>query len=161
MDFSIQINDFLNNGILVPQIDDGGNIYLNGSSSNFNQNYIPIPLQTSVYNTSSIETYYPIQFTEFISIPLTSSLSIQDLNTQISQLNAITSSLETQLNDIMTSQTTGSTSADLQANRQVIINLRIALGQGYVSSDFSNIFPYSPLSSSLSTTKMTQPTFTS
>ena len=122
MDFSTQIKNFINTGTLVPQIDDGGNVYLNGSSSNFNQNYVSIPLQVSYYNTSSIESYYPIEFTEFISNNRsTTTPTITDLMSQISNLQAITSSLSTQLNDVILEQSSNSNSADIQASKQVIL----------------------------------------
>ena len=156
MDFSIQINGFLSNGRIPPQIDDGGNIYLNNKSTNFNQNYVSMPLQLSIYNTSSVETYYPIEFTEFVSTILETSMSASDLTSQISQLQAVSSSLSMQLNNLLSAQLDNNNSANTQASQQVIINLRIALGQGSSVSDFSATFPYSPLSGAATTTTASQ-----
>ena len=147
MDFSSKINLFKQSGSLTPVIDDGGNVYLSVSSTQFSQHYIALPLQTSRYNTSSIEKYYPIEFSEFIptSTIITSSINIDTLNNQISTLQITNEELTAQLNNIITQQQINSPVADAAAAMQVIINLRVSLGQGKTLSDFSTSFPYSPL----------------
>jgi len=149
MDFSKEIANFQKTGTYTYQIDDGGNLLINSQSAAFNQHYISIPLRNDNYTLSKINSFYPIEFTEFIpTITTASSIvtsSVVDLQTQLSQEIAKNESLQAQLSAIADLQQSHSSAADALATKQTIIKLRISLGQGTSNSDFSSTFPYLPL----------------
>ena len=148
MDFSVEIEEFEQRGDYTYQLDGGGNLLINEQSLNFNQHYISIPINNTNYNISKIETFYPIEFTEFIS-PVTSSIisqSVDNLNLQLSQSLATNAVLMTQLDSLIMSQQSNTDAAVISASQQIIVGLRISLGQGKTVSDFSSAFPYLPIS---------------
>ena len=148
MDFSSQINAFVQTGSYTYQIDDGGNLFLNQNSSEFNQHYIAIPIVNTSYNTKTINQFYPIAFTEFISTNIIqSTASISDLQSQLADALTINQTLSQTLESTIALQESNSNSADMIANRQVIVGLRISLKQGVSPNDFSNTFPYLPVKS--------------
>jgi hypothetical protein len=127
--------------------DNVGNSIFNSSSVNFNQVYLAFPLQNVIYDDAKIQTMYVVDFQEFI--PQTSSLeptsSISDLQQQLDVMQQANTVLQTQLNDVVSqNQASGSAASQLSV-QQVILQLRIASGQGRVASDFSNTFPYTPI----------------
>lgn len=147
-DFSQPVANFKNYGTYNYQFDNVGNLILNPSSSIFQQVYFALPLGTYVYNNSKVLSFYDPVFTEFV--PTTSSTSTASVFPQeaIDQINAITSQnqqLQGQLLSLINSSQMDSGSADNQAIKNIIIGLRIQLGQGSTTSDFQNIFPYLPV----------------
>jgi hypothetical protein len=147
MDFSTEIANFQKTGTYTYQIDGGNNLLINPKSPEFNQNFVSIPLNNDNYSTSKLNSFYPIEFTEFISVPTltTSTSSIEDISTQLAQSLTDNNNLQQQLTDITNLQQDNTTAADILAAQQTIISLRISLGQGAASSDFSTTFPYTAL----------------
>jgi hypothetical protein len=147
-DFSIQTDNFVKYGTYEYKFDEAGNISLNSASSDFNRNYVAIPLQDFHYNTNKILTYYDVDFTEFIP-NITSSISQSStpdqLQTQLDTLINMNQSLTEQLNFAIETANQNTTTAQQNAVQQVIIELRKQLGQGRVDSDFSTDFPYTPI----------------
>ena len=152
-DFSQQVASFINYGVYNYQFDNVGNEILNPSSSIFQQVYFNLPLGNFVYNNSKVLSFYDPTFTEFVPAPPTSSTSSSISSSfpqaAVDQINAITYQniqLQNQLNDVVASSSVNTSSADMQAIENTIINLRIQLGQGSVPNDFQDIFPYMPIS---------------
>ena len=148
MDFSIQINAFVQTGSYNYQIDDGGNLFVNPSSAKFNQHYIAIPITNVSYNSNTINQFYPIAFSEFIStsdVSTSNTASISELQSQLADALTINQTLTQTLDSTISLQESNSNSADMVANKQVIVSLRILLGQGKSPTNFSDTFPYLPL----------------
>ena len=149
-DFSQQIADFTTNGTYTYFFDVVGNEIVNPSSSVFQQVYFSIPLRNYIYNTSRIESFYDSTFTEFIPTTITSSTLTASIFPQdaIDQINAVTYQnvqLQNQLQNLIISSEMNSGSADAQSIKNTIINLRIQLGQGSLTSDFQDVYPYLPI----------------
>lgn len=148
-DFSQEISDFKNYGTYSYEFDNVGNLTFNSSSTDFHQVYLSLPLKNIVYNNSKIQTFYDVQFTEFIpqlSTTASASSSADVLQTQLQSVQQENISLKSQLDDLILQTELTSSAADQQAVQQVILELRKALGQGRVDSDFSTTFPYTPIS---------------
>jgi hypothetical protein len=148
-DFSQQIANFTNYGVYHYKFDEVGNEILNPHSTVFQQVYFSIPLDTVVYNNSKIMSFYDPTFTEFVPAPPTNSAASVFPQEAIDEINAITYQnvqLQSQLDSLIATSTTDSSSADMQSVRNTIINLRTQLGQGIVDGDFQTAYPYLPLS---------------
>lgn len=147
--FSQQIKNFTTYGSYTYVFDDVGNELLNPSSSIFQQIYFSLPLGNYVYDNSKILSFYQPTFTEFLPTTNTSNSSSIFPQEAIDQINTITfqnTQLQNQLNSVVSLNAMNSGSADNQSIKNIIINLRIQLGQGVVIGDFQNIFPYNPIS---------------
>lgn len=147
-DFSQEIHDFEQNGDYQYAFDSVGNMTFNTASANFNQVYLALPLQNITYNNNKIQTFFDVSFSEFVPQAATSSVSgSEDLQDQLDAAQQQNISLQSQLDSLVSmSEISGSNVATSQAVQQVIIELRISLGQGRVPSDFSAEFPYTPIS---------------
>ena len=147
-DFSLDIRNFQRYGTYTYTFDNVGNSIFDSSSVNFNQVYMAFPLQNVVYDNSKIKTMYVVDFQEFIpqtSTPITSSVLIADLQQQIDVIQQENDTLKTQLDGVISQSDSSSSAADKLAVKQVILQLRKAVGQGRVDSDFSDTFPYTPI----------------
>lgn len=146
-DFSQQIQNFQRYGTYTYEFDNVGNLTFNSSSTDFSQVYLAFPLQNVVYNNAKISSFFDVQFEEFIPQTTTSSLSGSSdvLQQQIQTIQQQNITLQSQLNDLVSQTQASGSVASQMAIQQVILELRIALGQGRVLSDFSDTFPYTPL----------------
>ena len=150
-DFSQQISDFTKGGVYDYLFDSVGNEIVNPSSSVFQQVYFSIPLGNYDYNESRINSFYDSTFTEFIPTIPTSSLSSsvsafpQDAIDQINSITYQNAQLQTQLQNLISTSNMNSGSADAQSIQNTIIALRIQLGQGSVTSNFEDTYPYLPI----------------
>jgi hypothetical protein len=146
-DFSTDIYNFEQYGTYTYKYDGTGNIVFNISSSDFSRVYISFPLENFLYNNDKINKFYNIQFEEFI--PASGSIEPQpDIGNLESQIVSITQeniTLRSQLDSIIAINETSGSEADTMAIKEVILELRKALGQGRVDSDFIEDFPYTPL----------------
>ncbi len=144
--FSLNIQNFQRYGTYTYKQDEIGNFIFNSSSVDFSQVYIAFPLLNAVYNNAKLASFYNMNFEEF-SPSSTLSSSIETIDTLQEQLNIIqeeNATLKTQLDSIILQSENSSSISDTLAIKQVILELRKALGQGRVESDFTNTFPYSP-----------------
>ena len=109
--------------------------------------YLALPLTNVVYNNAKIEKFYDPTFLEFIPTTVTtaSAISIDDLQAQLGVVQQENITLKSQLDTVISQNETTSTVSDSQVVKQIILELRIALGQGRVPANFSTTFPYSPL----------------
>ena len=146
-DFSTDIQQFVQNGTYEYKFDPVGNLIFNSSSADFSQVYLSLPLTNVLYNNTKIQSFYDVNFEEFIpttgSAPITSS--VDDLNSQLNTLQQENQQLQTQLDDMIAQSSTSNPAADSEASKQVIIELRKQLGQGRVDTDFASTFPYTPI----------------
>lgn len=147
-DFTQDINNFVNYGTYNYQFDTAGNEILNPSSSIFQQTYFAFPLIDVNYDKSKILSFYNPTFTEFVK-PLTSSLSAslssEDLVQQLTVVQTENTQLTEQLNELILANEQSPNAANEKVIRDIIIGLRIQLGQGQLVADFETMFPYLPL----------------
>ena len=148
IDFALQITNFEKYGTYNYRFDEVGNVILNPSSSIFQQNYLSIPLSNINYNNDKISSFYDITFTEFaqpVKTNVTASTSIEIID----QLNSVTiknQELQNRLDTLILENEQNNSAASIQSVRDIIIPLRIQLGQGFSSANFQSEFPYLPLS---------------
>ena len=69
----------------------------------------------------------------------------QDLQNSYNNSVAENQSLKTSLGNLIAIVEANPAQAEAMAQKDLIINLRIQLGQGITASDFSSTFPYAPL----------------
>lgn len=148
-DFSQNITLFQKDGTYDYKFDDQGNLYFNSSSPDFSQVYMALPLTNVVYNEPTIEHFYDPAFVEFMPTPTSSviAIDVDDLQTQLGVMQQENITLKSQLDDFIAQNQVSSAASDSQAVQQIILELRIALGQGRVPASFSTTFPYAPLTS--------------
>jgi len=145
MEFSSQIDQFQTAGAYDYKFDEVGNVIANSSSAIFQYNYLCLPLMDVVYDPKSIESYYNVEFEEFLPAEET----IDETETQpsifteeLENVKAENEELKTKLDDLVLASEESSTEAERQATKDVIIELRKALKQGVEDKDFSEEFPY-------------------
>ena len=145
--FSQDIQNFQRYGTYTYLYDSVGNMTFDSSSVNFNQVYVAFPLQNIVYDNAKIKTMYNVEFEEFV--PQTNAISetetLTDLQDQLVTVQQENDALKEQLNTIIDQVSNNSADVNLVAVKQVILELRKAVGQGRVTSDFSDTFPYTPI----------------
>lgn len=144
-DFSKEIQNFKRYGTYVYKFDQVGNLTFNSSSSDFSRVYLAFPIKNHVYNNAKIQSFYPPEFTEFIPQVLTIESNVENTNEQVDLLKEENNQLKSQLESLTNTANDNMSDAEKLASKQVIFELRKALGQGRVDSDFSNDFPYTPI----------------
>lgn len=155
-DFSKQITLYQQLGTYNYSFDQFGNIILDPSSSVFGENYLSLPLKNFSYDSNKMASFYDPNFVEFIpttASPFTSSVEFSgsatisssvDVTDEVSRLTEENRSLTEQLNTLISrSEQDGSVATD-ESIRQVIVDLRIQIGEGTTSEDFEEEFPYGP-----------------
>lgn len=144
MDFSQEISDFQKSGTYDYQFDEGGNLVFNSSSADFNQHFLSIPLANYKYENVKINSFYDLGFKEFI--PTTTEVTASTVvSPEVTQLQAENQQLQDKLTALTVIADANQTESDILATKQVILSLRIQLGQGTSERDFSTVFPYQPI----------------
>lgn len=145
-DFTLQISNFEKYGTFNYWFDEAGNVILNPSSSMYQQNYIAIPLSNVNYN-SKISSFYDYTFTEFVKPEPTETESgiPADVVERINSLETHNQELQTRLDTLIAQSELDTSASELQAMRDIVLGLRIQLGQGFSSADFESEFPYMPI----------------
>jgi hypothetical protein len=146
-DFLVQINNFQNYGTYNYIFDEVGNEILNPSSSVFQQHFIAFPTVNFDYNDSKIQSFYNPTLTEFTPPQSTGSKSTlpQEIIDQINEVTQRNQVLSNQLDEMIAKSELTSAEADSQLVKDIIMTLRMQLGQGTNTSDFYNEFPYLPI----------------
>ncbi len=148
-DFTQQIKNFQSYGTYNYLFDEVGNEVLNPSSSIFQQVYFSLPLNNYIYDNSKILSFNDPAFVEFVpqaTASISASAFPQEAIDQINQITAENVALQGQLDALVAASTQNSSSADAQSIKDTILGLRIQLGQGSSSVDFSSVYPYTPIS---------------
>jgi len=145
-DFSTNILEFQQNGTYEYKFDAVGNLYFNSSSVDFSQVYLSLPLTNVIYDNNKIKKFYDPTFFEFSpdtrSVELASNLD--SLTQQMGIIQQENSTLKVQLDNLIAENNNTSNASDSQVVKQVILELRKALGQGRIDANFSDTFPYIP-----------------
>jgi hypothetical protein len=146
--FTKDISNFQKFGTYNYRLDEVGNEILNPSSSVFQENYFAFSLTNLNYDQSKILSFYNPEFTEFVKPKVTESISRgDDVELEIQNLKTENSVLLAQLNELIAQSEMTSNVATEQLIKNIILNLRVNLGQGKIEADFNTEFPYLPLPS--------------
>jgi hypothetical protein len=155
MEFNAQINKFQTLGIYNYKFDEVGNVIANSSSMEFSYNYLSLPLWNSNYNNTKIQSYYDVNFAEFVpeepiltddgNLIESSDDLLENVQTTNQDLAAENSQLLSRIDELVSLSEEDSSVAENSAIKQVILDLRMALKQGKEEKDFSVTFPYTPL----------------
>lgn len=144
MDFPSKINQFQTIGTYDYKFDEVGNVIVNSSSTTFQYNYLCLPLMDVVYDPKSIESYYNVQFEEFLpTVEIIDEISDTPVGMEeLENIKAENEELKTRLDDLVLESEDNSTEAERQATKDVILELRKSLKEGVEDRDFSEEFPY-------------------
>ena len=140
------VNSFLTENQFENNFDGYGNIVLAVSASFDNQTYIAMSLMQYEYDASVIESLYDTTIAA-ATIENKQEIFAVNQNLQNSYESAIAENvaLKESLNNLVASVDASPIPAEALAQKDLIINLRIQLGQGKVPADFSPQFPYQAL----------------
>ena len=144
-DFSQDISNFQKYGTYTYKYDSVGNMVFDSRSVNFNQVYVAFPLQNVIYDTSKIETMYNVEFEEFVPQVLAAAVTSEDMQQQLDVVQQENITLKAHLDSVVAQNEASGSAADQMAVKQVILELRKAVGQGRIETDFSEAFPYTPI----------------
>jgi hypothetical protein len=140
--FDAEVKSFLVQGTFTNNLDDVGNINLFTEPVDANQRYVAVPLLNYIYKNDQIESLYDINITEFTIPSTNSTLNVISATDTIDNLSSENASLKDQLNAVLAASTSKFTDNDISAAKDVIVKLRIQLGEGKTNADFSDTFPY-------------------
>ncbi len=140
--FITETNQFLLTGEFTNNLDNFGNINLFSVPSDINEEYISFKLLNNLYDNKKIEELYDVNMEEISTPTLSESIEVESNKDTISRLNIEVAALNDQLNAVINSSKIKTTDDDVAAAKNLIIQLRIQLGEGKVESDFSSEFPY-------------------
>jgi hypothetical protein len=143
--FNQNIENFQRYGVYVYKFDAAGNLTFDSSSLDFSRVYLAFPLRNPIFNNSKIEAFYDPTFTEFVPPVKTNEDSSKEIQQQVDILEEENASLKSQLETLTDQSESDDSVVDQLATKQVILELRKALGEGRVDSDFSEEFPYAPV----------------
>lgn len=138
--FNKEVVDF-RNGILMYEysFNSVGNLFFKPDSDIFNQSFLKIPVTNFEYDTKKIGDLYNLKFEEF-----SGTLSVVERDPVISTLERTVEELKSKLAVETNSSDIDRLSSEILANKDIIIQLRISAGEGSVTDDFSDEFPYFP-----------------
>jgi hypothetical protein len=143
--FESNIKMFLTKNQFDNNFDDFGNIDLNSNPANVNEKYMKIKISNYEYDDEKIKNLYDTEFKSFnVTTKQTVGQSFEDLKTSYDAAVTKNSELQKNLSDLLSTSESNDANADIQAQKDLIINLRIQLGQGKIAADFGDDFPYEP-----------------
>jgi len=135
--------------------DSVGNLFFTDQNVVFNQTFLKISSSNFNYDDNALSNFYDLTFSEFTEQPVSSSIDysslVDSLNDQIQSLQDQLATAGVDANIISDLITNASSSKD------IIISLRILLGQGTTTDDFSTDFPYLPLNAPSTTSNIVSP----
>lgn len=149
--FSQDISNFQRYGTYTYKFDSVGNLVFDSSSADFSQVYLAIPLANMNYDNVKIQSFYNPAFEEFLPQATSESVSLDAVQEQLVSVQQENVNLKSQLDGLIAQTDANASAADQLATKQVILELRKALGQGRVDSDFSDTFPYTPIRKNVTT----------
>lgn len=151
VEYGVGLSDlqtFRDTGVFSNNIDPFGNfqlIFNNDKTSDGKYYYSNILLKTLEYNTNKILDTNSVEFNELQN---PQQQQTQDMATLLQQYNvqlAENRILNETVNNLVEKYENNDDKQVIAAMKTEIINLRISLGQGNVPSDFSDDFPFLPL----------------
>lgn len=140
--FAGEIDSFLLDVKFDNNIDSFGNVNISTSPKIISERYVAYKLKNSKYDSSKIESLYDVSIKNF-NVSIQSETKSEISSDVYDKLVFDNSELTVKLNNLIEEKDANSTSSDLIASRDLIVNLRIQLGEGTKETEFSDKFPYS------------------
>jgi hypothetical protein len=159
------INQFLSTGKLSNEFDSYGNLIMKsvideiGVSPELGHHLIAIETNKRVYNPAKLKNFIDTEFSEFTDATTLQSSDTEpqhsetietDVVNQITRENVLQTQLD-ELSDILDQEKNRGikeqedAETNFKASKSVIVQLRIAAGEGNTEADFSDAFPFAPL----------------
>lgn len=145
MNIQSQINEFLLTGEFENNIDEYNNINLYENSSKLNEISIVFPLENYLYDEQKIKSLYDVNLTQFVITKNDTATVSDQIDVEKEKLLEEKNKLQLQLNGLISQIDSNSDKSLLQASRDLIIELRIKLGEGQSDEEFSQDFPYAKI----------------
>jgi len=142
------VQKFKDLGIFDNNFDNFGNVQLvfNVSQSyDGKYNYVKIPIKNFEYNDLKIRDTNTVEFSELSSPIIEEKRNLTDVIVQYNNLIEENRILNQTVNELIEKYENNDDKQVIAAMKSEIVNLRIKLRQGNVSSDFSDDFPFLPL----------------
>jgi len=136
--FSSDISEYRNFEKYSYSYNSVGNLFIQSPSEEFNQNFLNFSLRQVSYDSEKMKSVISTEFIEFSIGEKTPEKSVDDLQRVIDEL---TLKLASTTPSVTSEQVTEIKSENL-ALRDIIISLRIKLGEGKDAADFSDTFPF-------------------
>lgn len=149
--YNVSLSDvqkFKGMGTFDNNLDNFGNIQLvyNVSQSfEGKYNYVKIPLKSFIYNTQKIIDTNNVEFVELQTDQIEEKRNLNDVITEYNNLIEENNILNETVNSLIEKYEDNDDKQMLSAMRDEIINLRIQLGQGTTTTDFTSEFPFLPI----------------
>ena len=145
---SSQIKAFTSQNIFSNNLDTYGNINLHISASDANQVYVACPLLQYDYDIDTITQLYDTHITAQNINQSADIIQVnQELQNSYNTTVAENQELRNQLGNLIAVVDANPAQSEVIAQKDLIIKLRIQLGQGSKASDFSSDYPYAPVTS--------------
>lgn len=143
--FDEEIQQFQRYGTYTYKYDAVGNLLFDGNSSDFSRVHLSLPLLNVKYNNAKIASFQTTTFEEFVPSTEIKSQNTEELQQKMNVIADENETLKQQLNSLVEQSENNSSGSDIMAMKQVILELRMRLGEGRFDSDFSKDFPYMPI----------------
>ena len=141
--FGYEINSFRNGTLDYKfSFNSVGNLFFKKNSDVFNQQFLKLIVSNLEYDDDKISKIYNLEFEEFKSENKPKNSMTDETENKIQELENNIEDLRSQLKSNTTSTDVDRLKAELNANRDIIIQLRIDSGEGTSPDDFSDEFPY-------------------
>lgn len=120
-----------------------GNLFFKEEPADINEAFLKVVVRNAEYDYSKFGKFYNLSFEEFSPQESTSngdsaSPTTEDYKAQVSSLKSQLSSSTASPSD----ESVYKLQSELKASRDIIVELRIAAGEGSVEEDFSEEFPF-------------------
>lgn len=142
------VQDFRDFGTFNNNIDDFGNFRLIFSTEfddSGPKHYVKVPLKTITYNEDKIKDTTDISFSELQTVESKADENINDVLNEYNKVLSENKILNETVNALVEKYEDNDDKIVISAMKDEIINLRIKLGQGNVTSDFEDDFPFLPI----------------
>lgn len=143
-----EVKTFRYVGKFPNNIDSFGNfqlIYGKNTTDDGKYNYTCVPLKTLKYNEDKIKDTSDVSFSELETLEKQKSQDIDLILKKYNESIEENRILNETVNSLVEKYENSDDKQIIEAMKTEIINLRIKLGQGNLSSDFSDDFPFLPL----------------
>jgi len=134
-------NEFKRTGNYVNSFDEFGNIVIVDDA----EKYFAVTLSPETYTFDSVTKIYDVTIKEFKDVVRPVNAQVSVLQSEKQQLESAIDTLTKQLNAVNINDSEKQSLID--ASKNVIIQLRIKVGEGKKTDDFNTAFPYLPLKS--------------
>lgn len=141
--FEVEQENFIKNGKFEYKFDEGNNVVLNTSSSNYQNHFISLPIRNVTFVNKTVSEFTDATFSTFIPDNINVQASIRNASDITASILVVeNATLRNELGFYISQSNANPSDDEKIATKQVILELRKQLGEGNVDSDFTETFPY-------------------